>query len=160
MDSILIIKQDPIALGSQPDLIRFKQDLMASELKFNSFIWILLFSTCVVFFFQTVPNHNVPYSEKEMFEAQPYISTLSLSEARTKFKLRSRMLEVKNNFKGEFKNKSLECNSCERSFETQDHIMFCEAYEELRKNKDMNCDKDLVNYVRDVMIMREKLKKK
>ena len=35
----------------------------------------------------------------EKFEAKDYLKDLNLSQARIEFKLRSRMLEVKNNFK-------------------------------------------------------------
>ena len=75
-------------------------------------------------------------TDNEKFQTQPYLTNLTLDEAITKFKLRSKMLEVK------------------------DHILFCPAYIELRKDKDINSDKDLVNYVRQVMILSDDLKKK
>ena len=98
--------------------------------------------------------------ENESLEAKPYLSELNLSQARTKFKLRSRMLEIKNNFKGEYIKTNLECDACENSIETQDHLLFCPAYRELRKDMDINNDKDLVNYVREVMRLRDSSKKK
>ena len=96
-------------------------------------------------------------AKSENYEAKPYLAELNLAQARTKFKLRSRMIEVKNNYKG--KHANLECEACERSLETQDHILFCPAYSELRSNKDLSNDTDLVNYFRDVLVFREKLKK-
>ena len=99
-------------------------------------------------------------TDEEKFQAQPYLTNLTLDEARTKFKLRSKMLEVKENFKGKFKATTLNCDSCLSSYDTQDHILFCPAYSELRKDKDINSDKDLVDYVCKVMKLRENLKKR
>ena len=99
-------------------------------------------------------------TNEEKFRTQPYLTNLNLEEARTKFKLRSKMLEVKDNYKGIYKTTTLNCDSCLSSYETQDHILFCPAYIELRKDKDINSDKDLVNYVRQVMKLKDDLKKR
>ena len=99
-------------------------------------------------------------AENENFSAKSYLSELNLNQARTKFKLRSRMLEVKNNFKGGRTANNLMCDFCESSLETQDHILFCPAYRDLRMDMDLGCDMDLVNYVRQVLVRREKIKKK
>ena len=98
-------------------------------------------------------------TETEKFQAKPYLSELNLVEARTKFKLRSRMLEVKNNFKGDYRRTNLLCEGCKSSIETQDHILFCSFFSDLRENLDLSCDKDLVKYYGDVMKARDKLKK-
>ena len=99
-------------------------------------------------------------AQKENFSAKSYLSDLNLNQARTKFKLRSRMVEVKNNFKGGRTAVNLLCDSCESSLETQDHILFCPAYSDLRMDMDLGCDMDLVNYVRQVLVRREDIKKK
>ena len=99
-------------------------------------------------------------AQKENFSAKSYLSDLNLNQARTKFKLRSRMVEVKNNFKGGRTAVNLLCDSCESSLETQDHILFCPAYSDLRMDIDLGCDMDLVNYVRQVLVRREDIKKK
>ena len=99
-------------------------------------------------------------AQKENFSAKSYLSDLNLNQARTKFKLRSRMVEVKNNFKGGRTAVNLLCDSCESSLETQDHILFCPAYSDLRIDMDLGCDMDLVNYVRQVLVRREDIKKK
>ena len=98
-------------------------------------------------------------TEKENFEAKPYLQELNLVQARTKFKLRSRMLEVKNNYKGEYRKTNLLCEGCKTSIETQDHVLFGPFYSDLRQDIDLSCDKDLVNYYREVMNIRDKLKK-
>ena len=99
-------------------------------------------------------------AQKENFSAKSYLSDLNLNQVRTKFKLRSRMVEVKNNFKGGRTAVNLLCDSCESSLETQDHILFCPAYSDLRIDMDLGCDMDLVNYVRQVLVRREDIKKK
>ena len=43
------------------------------------------------------------------------------------------------------------------NIETQSHILYCEAYSELRAGKDLNSDTDLVQYMKNVLIIREKL---
>ena len=99
-------------------------------------------------------------TNEETFGQQPYLKELSLSQARTKFKLRSRMLEVKNNFQGGKDKTRLTCEACEVCVETQDHILFCPSYEDLRVDKDISNDLDLVNYVKEVMERRDKNSKK
>ena len=98
-------------------------------------------------------------TEKENFEAKSYLQELNLVQARTKFKLRSRMLEVKNNYRGQYKKTNLLCEGCKVSIETQDHVLYCPYYSDLRQGIDLSCDKDLVNYYREVMNIRDKLKK-
>ena len=41
--------------------------------------------------------------------------------------------------------------------ETQDHILWCPAYHELREGKSLESDKDLIEYFGKVMKIREKL---
>ena len=99
-------------------------------------------------------------TERETLGAKPYLEELDLNQARTKFKLRSRMLEVKNNFRGGRTTQSLVCEACDLSIETQDHILFCQAYSDLREGIDLHRDLDLVNYVRQVLVRRDNKKNK
>ena len=99
-------------------------------------------------------------TEEEKLGAKPYLDELDLNQARTKFKLRSRMIEVKNNFRGGRTTEKLMCDACKTNIETQDHILFCQAYSDLREDIDLQRDPDLVNYVRQVLVRREKSKKK
>ncbi len=50
-----------------------------------------------------------------------YISNLTRTQASTIFKARTRMLDVKNNFRGKYK--STECRLCKAETETQEHIL-------------------------------------
>ena len=63
--------------------------------------------------------------ESESFEEKLYLRELKLSQGRVKFKLRSLMLEIKNNFKGEYRKTNLECEACEEAIETQAHLLIC-----------------------------------
>ena len=47
-----------------------------------------------------------------------------------------------------------------KRLETQDHILFYPSYSELRQDLDVHCDKNLGDYVRDVMQLHDKIKKK
>ena len=48
--------------------------------------------------------------------------------------------------------------SCCSRIETQEHVLVCPAYAELREGLDVNNDKDLVSYFEKVMKIRDKLK--
>ena len=49
-----------------------------------------------------------------------------------------------------------ECNGC-GNVDTQAHILWCPAYQELRVGKSLEDDADLVEYYRKVLLIREKL---
>ena len=95
----------------------------------------------------------------EQFQTKEYLKMMNIEDARTKFKLRTHMLDVKFNYKHMPKNeKSLwQCDSCQTAIETQSHIMWCPSYSELREGKDINNDNDLIEYVKSVLKIREKL---
>ena len=43
------------------------------------------------------------------------------------------------------------------AIETQSHILYCEAYSALREGKSLSSDKDIVEYFRKVIEIRDKL---
>ena len=96
---------------------------------------------------------------EEQFIAKDYLKTMTLEDARTNFKIRTEMLNLKFNYKHMPQNeKSLWlCDSCQISIESQSHIMWCPAYSELRVGKNINDDKDLIEYVKKVLKIRENL---
>ena len=98
--------------------------------------------------------------ENENFESKAYLKELDLSHARIKFKLRSRMLEVKNNFRREHTHAGLECQGCQTSIDTQDHVLFCPFFSDLRQDLDLKNDRDLVHYYKKVMEFCDKMKKR
>ena len=96
----------------------------------------------------------------ENFETRQYLKELTLDEARTKFKIRCEMTDLKFNFKHDkkYSDELWKCDSCQTSIESQQHVLICPAYSELREGKDINNDKDLTSYIKQVMKIREKLK--
>ena len=96
---------------------------------------------------------------EEQFQAKEYLKTMKIENARTKFKLRTHMLNVKFNYKHMAQNeKSLwQCDSCQTAIDTQSHIMWCPSYSELKEGKNINNDNDLIEYIKSVMKIRDKL---
>ena len=50
-----------------------------------------------------------------------------------------------------------QCVSCKTEIDTQSHVMWCDAYSELRKNVNFDNNKDLAKYIGDILKIREKL---
>ena len=96
---------------------------------------------------------------EEIFKTKDYLKSMTLDNARVKFKLRTKMLDVNFNYKHQPHNEKTlwQCDSCQTSIDTQSHIMWCPAYKDLRTGKDINNDDDLIEYVKKVMDIREKL---
>ena len=98
---------------------------------------------------------------EESCEIKEYIKDLNLHDARILFKHRTSMTQyVKFNYKNDPINRAClwKCDSCQSNIDTQDHIMWCPAYLELREGKNMKDDKDLIEYFGKVLKIREKLK--
>ena len=66
---------------------------------------------------------------------------------------------VKFNFKNiqNYANDNWQCDSCEKSIDTQSHVLWCPAYQNLREGKSLDSDDDLIEYITKVMVIREKL---
>ena len=45
----------------------------------------------------------------------------------------------------------------EHTVDSQSHLMFCPAFQDLREGKSLESDEDVVDYVRKVLTIREKL---
>ena len=115
------------------------------------------------------PYKKISHSDhvQEEFQLQPYLETLSIPDARLKFKLKTGMTPtVRMNFPSDtdFARKLWTCPGCsddkaeyatvEGMRDTQAHILSCPGYEDLREDKDLSSDKDLVGYFRLVMNRR------
>ena len=99
--------------------------------------------------------------KNESFGLKLYFKALNVNQTRTKFRLRTKMTQVKFNFKNDSKNSSDKwiCDSCESdSIDSQSHIMWCTAYSHLRSGLNLNSDKDVVKYVTKVIKIRQDLK--
>ena len=94
---------------------------------------------------------------KEKFEIKGYLKKMAPADARLKFSLRARMTRtVQTNYKGDpvySKNKWL-CVECS-NVDTQEHVIVCPNYANLRIGKDLEKDEDLVRYFRNVIAVRE-----
>ena len=105
--------------------------------------------------------------ENEPFQVQPYFKTLSVKASRFKFKLVSRMTpRVANNFKNDKRFKAIgwACVGClsngpitgQLPLDTEEHILLCGSYADLRENKSMDSDQDIITYFQQVIERREK----
>ena len=96
----------------------------------------------------------------ENFAVKDYIKKMTVEDARVNFALRSSMYDVSFNYRSDPKNAAelWRCDSCMSGhIQTQSYILYCEAFADLRKDRDLNSDKDLVDYMKSVLIIREKL---
>ena len=96
--------------------------------------------------------------KKEDYETKNYLASLNIADARLKFALRTCMTKtVKANFKGDplYRSNNWKCQECQ-VLDTQDHVVRCPVYLSLRTGKDLESDKDLVEYFRKVIALRTK----
>ena len=96
----------------------------------------------------------------ESFETKEYLKKMNIADARVNFKLRSQMVDVKFNYKHDprYTKDLWKCDSCESAIESQSHILWCPSYSDLRVGKNINNDQDLVNYIKQVMKIRDNLR--
>ena len=101
---------------------------------------------------------NTDEMKMENFERKPYLSNLRMDQARTKFKIKTKMLKnIKMNYKNDPKNvkKLWQCSECEH-IDSQEHILWCEGNKTLGENKDLSKNGDLTKYYQQVLLKREK----
>ena len=55
-----------------------------------------------------------------------------------------------------FSSKLWQCPHCDRT-DSQSHILACISYKQPREGKDLYSDRDLIQYFREVIALREKL---
>ena len=63
------------------------------------------------------------------FEIKEYVRNMNVFDERIKFKIRTEMIDAKFNYKNDLihRAKLWQCDSCQSSIETQDHILWCPA---------------------------------
>ena len=94
----------------------------------------------------------------EKFEVKDYFKSLRLSNARLKFRIRTKMVDkIAFNFSSDPKyvGRLWQCMHCER-IDSQSHVLTCVGYKHLRVGKNLDSDNDLVSYFREVIVLREK----
>ena len=115
---------------------------------------------------------KLEYSDlkKEHCELKSYMVNLNLHDARMRFKIRAQMTPtIQMNFKNDpaFKANLWTCSGCyprtkhtvteqTRTDDTQSHVLICDSYADLRKDKDLSDDKDLVDFFVAVISRRMK----
>ena len=94
---------------------------------------------------------------KESFGLKDYLKEMNLSDARTKFRLRSNMTKVKMNMKSDpkFAAELWTCSGCGK-LDSQSHIMWCPSFASLREGLDVSNDRDVVHYFQEVFKIRER----
>ena len=102
----------------------------------------------------------------EKCEMKKYMTDLNLFNARLRFKIRAQMTPtIQMNFKNDpvFKANLWVCLGCDMrgkdklapvSQDSQTHVLSCAGYADLRKDKDLSDDKDLVEYFSAVIARR------
>ena len=97
----------------------------------------------------------------ENFELKNYLSEMSLTDARTLFRIRSQTTDVKMNQRSSkaHAKKLWKCSEC-GNIDTQSHILWCPFHAHLREGKSLESDSDLVEYMKKVFIVREELRNK
>ena len=95
----------------------------------------------------------------ESYGEKSYLSDMKMQDARINFSLRSRMYDCKMNFLNNpvFKAEMWRCDSCRSCVDSQSHILYCPAYQQLREGKSLSSDKDIVSYFKEVLAIRLKL---
>ena len=98
---------------------------------------------------------NGPMST-ENFEMKTYITDMTLTDARTLFRIRSNMTNVRMNQVSDSKNAKVlwKCNECS-NIDTQSHILWCPYFASIRDGKSMDNGSDLVDYFKEVFKIRE-----
>ena len=94
--------------------------------------------------------------DDEQFGCKDYLTNLPLSHARTLFQHKYSMTEnVKMNYKGDSSYaKSLwKCQECGNQ-DSEIHLLWCSGYAELRKDLDLESDKDLCSYLQKIIRLR------
>ena len=96
-------------------------------------------------------------STNEELKVNDYVKDMTIRNARTMFKIRSHMTDVKFNQKSnkKFANELWRCDFCV-SLDSQSHIIWCPAFASLREGKNLQNDNDLVSYFESVMKIRSK----
>ena len=84
-----------------------------------------------------------------------YMKMKNLAESRMMFRIRTKMLNLKDNMKGKYKRSILECIACDsKEVESQTHVMCCSGYSDIRTGLDLPKDRDLIAYFTQVMKIR------
>ena len=86
-----------------------------------------------------------------------YMGIKSLKDVRDTFRMRTQLIEgIKGNQKNKYRGGDMTCQGCKEQVDTQSHVLTCGSYEDLRYNKDLSRDEDLVLFFKHVVKRRMK----
>ena len=106
----------------------------------------------------------------ETFARKQYFFDLDLPSVRFRFRISSKMLDVRANFPRKYRSTGIECPSCKQSNvvntatlgqppESQEHLENdCVAFDEIRSRYDLSEDGQLVSFFREALTQREYLR--
>ena len=96
--------------------------------------------------------------KEEEFGQKDYLKTLTMEEARMFFRVRTKMVKCKLNQSSDPRNRASlwRCSGC-GYIDSQTHILHCPSYQDLREGKDLNSDRDVANYFKEVLKLRDTL---
>ena len=99
---------------------------------------------------------DMKYEDK--CEMRDYIQSMTMQQARTKFRIRARLINCAMNQPSDPKHIAnlWKCSACS-NVDSMSHILWCPAYKSLREGKSLENDLDIVQYYQKVMTIREKL---
>ena len=86
-------------------------------------------------------------------------SDMKMQDVRVNFCLQLRMYDCKMNFLNNpvFKAEMWQCDSSRSCVDSQSHILYCTAYQQLRVGKFLISDQNIVSYFKEVLAIRLKL---
>ena len=94
----------------------------------------------------------------EKFACKDYMKEMRIDDARTMFKIRTNMVPtVQMNFMGDknFASNLWTCSGCNSCRDSQQHLLTCPGYAQLRIGKNLKVDSDLVAYYREILKHRQ-----
>ena len=97
--------------------------------------------------------------KEESYGEKSYLTEMNLPDDRMNFSLRSRMFKCKMNYLNteQYRAEMSRCDSCQTCIDSQSHILYCPAYQQLREGKTLTSDQDIVSYFKEVLEIRIKL---
>ena len=94
--------------------------------------------------------------DEDFTKEQEYMHEKAIEKARIAYRIRTKMVQrVKMNYKNMYK-ENLGCEFCKAEYETQEHVMVCDRWEEERGSLDMYKMSDMVEFFTNVLKEKEK----
>ena len=108
---------------------------------------------------------NFEQLQTEEFNRKSYISSLNIHESRMRFKIKSHMTpSIRMNFQSDVQHTRdlWACPGCLTELDIgcrdpQYHVMICPSYADLRQDKDLTKDRDVVHYFQQVIKQRQNM---